>query len=880
MTFLVLVVFIVYIYYTNNKIKDLQEENQNLKKLIKKVEGLELSTSDNNFSNEKSIKKTNEIQKVKVKKELSEEEKQKILLKKEKEERERKNTTILITGAVLIVVAAIVFLMSTWYTIPNILKTLVLILLIVVFFGGSKIAKEKFKLEKTSNTFFYIAMAYIPICLFSISFFGLFGEFLSLNGEGRNIYLTLVGIITSVVYYITYKQNKSKIVFYGSLLAQLFSVVLFSLIFSNRLELISLNMLLYNILFIILTYNQNNKLIASIKNIYSIIPYISTFLMLLTFENITILIPINLIALATNYAILEAKEKRKSHAYLLNISISTLGIYCIWKNTLVLSESLKMTATLVYFISTYILENMIIIDKKKRELQISSTVINLVLLQLLFFKIYDYEYMILRPYVVSFIQTMICFVSYARSKETGKEITSVLIPIYFIITGFTFLQDFNNASYHHYIIFSLMTFVVGELLQGDKVSKIRDKFFVISNVFIVLTYYMAFIEDGVAFFDDVIYFVLLVAVYVYCYFYKKQSIFKYFAYVAGYISLYSACTFFEISEDFMCLIPTLTLVGLLNLENNFKNLKDEFSNIFFVILKIIAYIYLNILGNSLGTIFVIGLTSYLIYYNYKNKEENKYNIIPLIGAMPSIFDSSLEPTLQICIMLISTVGLTIFSAKGRRINIYTIFSGIYLLFSLEEIDTMFVNEILFIIWALYNWNCMKSKKEKDIFKFLAYLGSLILYNIFAYELEITEYTVFNMLGYIVFAVVVIRDILKKYLDNIDAIEAITFICIYFIAICSYMNEYDGMLFGILIVGIIFVSYVKKYGTLFLVSIAAILLNVFLLTREFWFSIPWWAYLLIIGSLLITFAVRNEVSEKNNKLNLGTTIKKIKDKIEK
>ena len=76
-----------------------------------------------------------------------------------------KNVMILVSGAILIVLSAIVFLMSTWNVIPNFVKTIVLTLLIGVFLGESKIADKKLKLKLTSITFYYLAMAYIPIML-------------------------------------------------------------------------------------------------------------------------------------------------------------------------------------------------------------------------------------------------------------------------------------------------------------------------------------------------------------------------------------------------------------------------------------------------------------------------------------------------------------------------------------------------------------------------------------------------------------------------------------------------------------------------------------------------------------------------------------------
>ena len=104
--------------------------------------------------------------------------------------------------------------------------------------------------------------------------------------------------------------------------------------------------------------------------------------------------------------------------------------------------------------------------------------------------------------------------------------------------------------------------------------------------------------------------------------------------------------------------------------------------------------------------------------------------------------------------------------------------------------------------------------------------------------------------------------------------------IYFCALLQYNNEFDGILFGILLATIVIMSYINKYGAWFMVSIFAILVNVFILTREFWFSVPWWLYLLAVGIVLIGFAIRNEISDKKSKMNVINILKDIKDKIEK
>ena len=76
------------------------------------------------------------------------------------------------------------------------------------------------------------------------------------------------------------------------------------------------------------------------------------------------------------------------------------------------------------------------------------------------------------------------------------------------------------------------------------------------------------------------------------------------------------------------------------------------------------------------------------------------------------------------------------------------------------------------------------------------------------------------------------------------------------------------------------SYYKKYGSQFIVNVAALILGSLYLTREFWANLPWWLYLLGIGSVLIVVAVRNEAREKENKISIGKFIDDVIEKIEK
>lgn len=166
---IILVILIISLEDKNSQYKKLLEENRKLKekleanneiiakKEIPKEQIIQQETKqEKQQALEQYIKEQKEQQQALSQRFIEEpkQQQERENEKKARKEKEQKNIAILVTGAICIVLSAIVFLMSTWNTIPNILKTVVLSLLTLVFFGGSYIAKEKFELDKASQTFF------------------------------------------------------------------------------------------------------------------------------------------------------------------------------------------------------------------------------------------------------------------------------------------------------------------------------------------------------------------------------------------------------------------------------------------------------------------------------------------------------------------------------------------------------------------------------------------------------------------------------------------------------------------------------------------------------------------------------------------------------
>ena len=883
MALLLLVIFLIYIYNMDKMIKDLQKENKELKRKLANLADLDkVSVSERELEANNLQAKSVENQQTKfaeTKKELTEEEKLERKLKREKQERETKNTTILITGAILIVLAAIVFLMSTWNTVSNIVKTIVLVLLIGVFLGASKIAKEKFKLEKASNTFFYLAMAYIPICLISCSIFGLFGKYLSIYGDGRYTYLAMSMLFTAGIYYINYKTRKSEVLLAGSILSQILGVILFGLVFSSEISIIMILLLIYNIVLIKLTKGNFN--IDLLKIFYNGIPVIAGLygigLLFNGEAEMFLIIPL----LAINYLFLYIKKENTIlNAYLFNISLYAFGIFAslIFDYSFEVLNSIRVILGIIYTIAISIIVG--VVSNKDNNLIKSSMVTSLVAVGIMGIRTLDNDTGFVKTYMVAIVEMILMFLAYVKSSEKGKVALSYLIPITLIIAILDILY-LNELNYIFCIMFSLAVFCVGELFVKEEYKILNQGFFIVSHINILMTYFMCYVLNSTDMANDVFLFILLELVYIYSYIKSREfKIFKYISYTNIFFILLSSIEFLELSYKMEYLMPLIVSIIVIILENTNKLLKDEFSKIYISSISAISFIALSQLENLASIVLGFAFAAYLIYENFKNKDIKYLRMIPMIGFMVIMQNAEIEKELQPIIVMLAAIAATFVSVYQKRFSIDTIFSMIYLLIALDFFDNSLIKEIFFIIWAFANMYFMEAESSKDIFKAITYVGIYALYRDLLWEFGLEELACTEAIGIVILAIALLKDIIKKYVKDLDTLEYFIFSIIYLYAIGLYTSEADGIVFVLFVVALVMYSYMKKYGAVFIVSIMAILLNAILLTREFWLSIPWWIYLLLVGGILIGFAIKNESDDKKEKINVGSVIKNLKDKIEK
>lgn len=89
--------------------------------------------------------------------------------------------------------------------------------------------------------------------------------------------------------------------------------------------------------------------------------------------------------------------------------------------------------------------------------------------------------------------------------------------------------------------------------------------------------------------------------------------------------------------------------------------------------------------------------------------------------------------------------------------------------------------------------------------------------------------------------------------------------------------YDALILGTLSLISILTGVFLRIKSYFFVGSGVLLLNVFMQTRPFWGNLPWWAYLLIAGSVLIGVASSNEWSKQKTARGETTLVSALKNK---
>lgn len=102
-----------------------------------------------------------------------------------------KMKVLLQLGTLLISISGILFATTNWDTISSSTKVLFLLFAALFFYAMSYLADKKFNLADLSNTYFVLSITFLFITTISISYFELLGKWLSYNGMGKNLLISI-----------------------------------------------------------------------------------------------------------------------------------------------------------------------------------------------------------------------------------------------------------------------------------------------------------------------------------------------------------------------------------------------------------------------------------------------------------------------------------------------------------------------------------------------------------------------------------------------------------------------------------------------------------------------------------------------------------------
>lgn len=806
----------------------------------------------------------------------------------EKEKKQLKNTVLLALGAFFIVIAAVSFLYSTWYTVPDFLKTGVILVLAGVFLGISHVADKVFDLKKTASTFFYIAMAYIPICLVSISIFGFVGEYLSLAGDGKFVYLSFISLLVAAIYLIFgYKHNDEKL-YYASKFMQVLVVVCVTANFTVKAFDVLCIALLYTIVLNIVDNKFENCFLVQGQlfndlcvGIISIISVLCS-LFATKGELSEILL---MFGVLVNAVILYSKKKQvKFFGISYVLSFFALIEILMYKNFDLDFIYYQLSIFAMLIIAT------IYYNFFEKDLIIRKIInwINLVVMYLVYWntaKDFNSIDFLMNTEIVKYpmfsilgiLGTVMAFVVYIKNNRVQYNLfaltlgaSSILLLLPDRVWQYYSFPSYD-VSFIGYLISMITAITMFVILFKDKNKYL--KVIPLFVLFVNLYRYQWVIGQNF----DITYYLNIVLTLVFTFFVIKDRediVYKItsFAFLIGWF-LYGQI-------DIYIATLIITIFGILQLIFSGDVGKNVIKAImvFYLLLmysKLVNYIHMIEAEQYMLSV----ITSLLFWYAFSKTKWLK--ALPMLGLIIPVFEYNLvlleQYDITFIVNLAMVVLFTYMSIIRRKDYIYKFVSFIYLVAFLAKYSeiNMYIKHFMLIIWGLCEY--LRSQgKLKDIFKFFVITVLLSMYIVVLKDLKMLEITAFLLIGFLIYVHIVTRTILQKYICSYKMLEYVAAVIIYLMAFELYRDVIDLAIFIIAQVFVLMISYARKLGPVFAVTVPAVIINTIYATREFWLAIPWWAYLIVVGGTLIVFAARNELAEKQDINMLKEKLNKVKN----
>lgn len=660
-------------------------------------------------------------------------------IKNQKEEKKEK--LLLTIGTLLLIIASIIFAFANWNEMSSIFKVLFLAIEALLFLSLSLFCK-KVNYKMSYKALWFIGITLIPVILNLVAADKMLGEYLSYDGNGIYVYLSISSIICFILYFISYKFLKSNIFMFISnlfiYLTVIFILYAFNLDSIKKISLIFPILCLYNLLIGVLTNHIKNEkdrkninafvsLTIFISSIYSI-SYISESSM--DYFIISLVAISNIISLM--YMLYKSNYRFYSYLYTIMLYIvSDVAICFIFRN--------YFSVSMLFIVLVSILINFIINVKSNNYLKNTSFILMLINI----FSILTINNII--GYITLFICYTLLLITFLfiiklKVNEFQRVISIFLLPSIILNITNNFIKIFTLMDLSIILLISsIILFTIYVILYEKNKDKYTKTIFELFAYIQLILSSIAILESNVSILAFILNEILWIYYFIFSSVAKKHISLNITLLVLLIINFILCSIKYSISIFYSLLFITIITSILDFIKTKFKNKKSP-------------YIYIGIVTCALAAEFefskiaIIGICinviSYALTYYLLNKNHNPSFVVKFIytiigfGLIYDLYEYFISNLVISNLLILITYIVIIISMfllqvdSDRKVLSYSILTTIPYFVLVENVDFMSkysttFSVVIWIIMIFIYFEYVFKLKEKDKILFEIVLLSLI-----------------------------------------------------------------------------------------------------------------------------------------------------------
>jgi len=841
--------------------------------------------------------------------------------------RERNISIIMTVGVILLLLGGVILATSSWDIMSSLMKTMLIFTVCFLFYGISIVSEKVLKIHKTAYAFLSLSALFLPISILSAGYFELFGSWLSFYGEGRYVLGILGSILCTALYAANAFKLNSKLFMWFTMAADTVTMMFIVLQVKNTREIFFLGMILYCSLLILLYHKikDNSKLSLLSKELIKYIPIVTSFftVLLLTLSHNNTLNSINIMLSAIAFLYLTFVTKQRNYSYIFS-ALMAYGMFKFIEFNFKSIELLLFSLIGLFFIA---IEK---ICRKEEFLDKLFRVISGIVALATFFIItiyaamnsYEHEYLILLiSYILLFIN--MAYVSYSIKSEILSYAASLFLivagyysyllmdksySIYKMLGDHSFTSDSNKCGIYMFILSAIIFFFLYYKNNYKYTLHLKTSSMTTSLVMMYICILLAWIDNrhitlGL---ESII---LILLLFLSMKQMEKEYKVKAFLYLILFnitfivTSLVSFNTDIIIASESIMVFTSFIIFILWCLSKGIWRDRISYYFVIFGVCSQYQFSFIHPFGvTELLKAVILAVT---VLYVIHKRGWNMFNLIPLVALIYDInkfTDGLTIPNHKSITILILIVVSIIFKFVGEILSkdLYIIkdkevtfidfyFSAalfIYPIILERSYNMSLIYRLIPGLLLVYLLGSQVKRVSNNILKSII-LSSSIVSSLTPYYILIGEYMnhysfyycIASYLPWVLLSQITINTAWKsnkKIAYNVQWL-ILGFVSLrLLIAVDLTYNAIYPIILGILSVLSIIVGMQYRIKCYFFVGIATLVFNILIQTKPFWGSLPWWAYLIISGFILIGLASFNEWQKKNEKNLIKDKLDKFKD----